>query len=47
MALSILVLSPIKSDGLIFILPTENSDEIELHITLQDENARLILKQLV
>jgi hypothetical protein len=40
-------ISPIKFDGLIFILPTENNDEIELHITLKDEHAQLILNELV
>jgi len=37
----------IKSDGLIFILLTENNDEIELHITLKDEHAKLLLNKLV
>jgi hypothetical protein len=40
-------ISPIKSDGLIFILPTQNNDEIELHITLKHEHAQLILNELV
>lgn len=37
----------LQSNGLIFILPTSNKDEIELHITLKTEHAQLILNKLV
>jgi NRPS condensation-like uncharacterized protein len=40
-------ISPIKSDGFIFILPTPNNNEIELHITLKHEHAQLLLNELV
>ncbi|CAF0734011.1 unnamed protein product [Adineta steineri] len=36
----------IISDGLIFILPTLNNDEIELHITLKSQHAQLLLNEL-
>ncbi|CAF1402040.1 unnamed protein product [Rotaria sp. Silwood1] len=40
-------LCSIQSDGLIFILPTMNNDEIELHITLQTEHAKVLLSKLI
>ena len=40
-------ISPVKFDGLIFILPTPVNDEIELHLTLKHEHAQLVLNQLV
>ncbi|CAM4905716.1 unnamed protein product [Rotaria socialis] len=39
--------SSMECDGLIFILPTMTDDEIELHITLQAEHAKLLLSKLV
>ncbi|CAF4185751.1 unnamed protein product, partial [Adineta steineri] len=36
----------IISDGLIFILPTLNNEEIELHITLKSQHAQLLLNEL-
>ena len=36
---------PIKADGLIFIIPTANNDEIEIHITLKDHHAQLLLNE--
>jgi shikimate O-hydroxycinnamoyltransferase len=38
---------PIRSDGLIFILPTLNNDEIQLHISLKYQHAQFILNELV
>jgi hypothetical protein len=40
-------ISPIQCDGLIFILPTSNNDQIELHITLKHKHAQIILNQLI
>lgn len=40
-------ISPIQSDGLIFILPTPEEGEIELHITLKHEHAQLLLNEFV
>lgn len=37
----------IISDGLIFILPTLNNDEIQLHITLKHQHAQLLLNELI
>ena len=40
-------IAPTPCDGLIFILPTPNNDEIELHITLKHAHSQLLLNQLV
>ncbi|UJR34834.1 hypothetical protein I4U23_027615 [Adineta vaga] len=34
-------------DGLILILPTSNDNEIEIHITLKDQHAQLLLDELI
>ncbi len=39
-------IAPIQSDGLILMLPTPETDEIELHVTLKDEHAQALLNEL-